>query len=204
MALVHNALNRATELLRGFRAAVGLVDSGYGVERISETLVPTLNIWSGQDSPEWFALRGEKRAFGYYDLAALAGNYSMLQIYNPHQLIVVVDEIRASLKVAGDILLLYTNTQLSAGTSSTHALDRRLNRPATNIRYEQAAALVGTIFGWHSALAGEEMTIGHRMVLGFNQGIVIAPGAVNTRIIANFYWRERAFLPGESLPELAF
>lgn len=56
MGHVHNSLDRATDLTRGIRRAVGMVGPDGGVERLGETLTPIMDVWS---RPEWNALRGD-------------------------------------------------------------------------------------------------------------------------------------------------
>lgn len=91
MGHVHNALDRATELVRGFRRAVGLTGPEGGVERFGETLTPVMDIWS---QPIWATLRGDWLQWGRANVAAGgAGTRSIVRlrpVANSGRLLVVV------------------------------------------------------------------------------------------------------------------
>lgn len=75
MTVIHNSLNRATELLRGFRRTLGLSEGG--IERVSETLYPTFDIWT---HPEMAVPRGEYPWCSRIQQAAVAAQYGSVEV----------------------------------------------------------------------------------------------------------------------------
>lgn len=92
MGHVHNALDRATELVRGFRRAMGLLGPDGGVERFGETLTPVMDMWS---QPHWNTLRGDWLQWCSGTSAANAGFRSRVRLrpVSTSKMIVVVHHI---------------------------------------------------------------------------------------------------------------
>lgn len=128
MGQLHNELRDATSLLRGFRRLFGGTDPGLGVERLSETLVPIVDIW---DRPEFAFLRDEFIWWTSRSDGLVAGQFSGVGIAGrtttPNSLTIVT---RIRNKGASSV-----NVRLVTATAhdSDGGLTRRDNRIATDI-----------------------------------------------------------------------
>ncbi len=93
MGQLHNELTgRAGFLARAIRNALQIENADTGIERLSETLTPTVNLW---ERPEWALLRGERLWGVAPSQAAVVAEFSQVGIFNPANsgLIVVVKEV---------------------------------------------------------------------------------------------------------------
>lgn len=202
MTHVHNALHRATDLLRGIRRAVGL-DSGEdpGVERISETLQPILDMWG---RPEFSVLRGEGLFARDYSVAAGAGVRAKLQIFNPagSKRLVMIDEVYATANTAGYISFWLHNGNL---TTLGNNLSRRDTRfpTATMVARSYTEATAGNPSGTHmlryGVLADQGARIPVAWVLPQGWGLTITHLTDNVTLYVSWIGRERVMMPGELL-----
>lgn len=199
MAELHNALRRTRGLLGAFQKAFGL-DQSAGVERLGETLQPTLNIF---ERPEWALLRGEEWfAVDETQTAGGAGNFSKIGIFNPTGsglLVVVLDHIIRS-STADSVLLLPTTTLLGNG-ATVQMLDRRrrVSHGARSHFAADAVAVADRMLTIRSA-AAEPMTFRIPIVLPPGQGFVWKSNTDNIQIVAGFVGYQRAMLPSELIP----
>lgn len=198
MGHVHNALDRATDLIRGYRRALGIVGPDGGVERFGETLTPVIDLW---DNPRWIALMGDNPQFGTLTVAANAGNRSMVQLMpSPtSKTIVIVHEIRCS--AAFNIRTHNTQTtELGAVTTQRGTRDPRAgsdNRVSLN-GTNTAGAVVGNL-RFHVPIT--PFIFQQPIILNstgvFAASIVLDPNADNTAIIASLVWTLHDVFPGE-------
>jgi hypothetical protein len=194
MTMVHNALDRATEISRGFRRALGMHDGG--VERTSETLTPVFNLWGRL---EHGFLRGEVPGWGWTEVAAGGvGIWSLIQLLNPvgsgrivvctH--IVVMQQTRVN--------LLDDNTALTNVTAQGPA-DGRLAFSSVGlglsgrVRHQTNASALGV--SNYALPASGQYEIGAVLMEG--DSIICDPRASNTTLWCGYRWYERVPLPGE-------
>ena len=93
MASIHNAITRQN-FNKAVRGALGIAKSDPALERFSETLDVTMDLWS---MPEWAFLRGELLWASGVTQVAVAAEFSGAAVVNPvgSQSLVIVDDISA-------------------------------------------------------------------------------------------------------------
>lgn len=215
---VHNQLVRGW-LTDALKRALGVTKDPGGIERYGETLVPTFDPW---DQPEWAYLRGEKLAAQSRFQAAAPGEFGMIALLNPSNIvngieqnrtIAVVDAISAF--STGAIVHYQVALQTQAALVATltfpggigSSRDRRwtgpsgaaggLNTICQTLAGSDAAAFGNVIDtqGGASVPAFQSVPI----VLQAGQGVVVQGATVNIAMFASFNWRERIAFPGELL-----
>jgi hypothetical protein len=193
---VHNALHHLTELQAGYRAALGEMDEQFsGIERAGETLLPTLDLWG---LPEWAILRGEQLALGRLSVAALAGNFSMVQVENEtSDRLTVIERGTRFFASGGSVLILsITTTQLANTRGRCFVRDGRNVRPTvpgTNRRDEQAAAVPAGVSNGDAFLlpATSGQPLDFEVVLDPGFTLVARPDAQNIAVHAAIVARSR-------------
>jgi hypothetical protein len=203
MAGIHNELKRATDLLRGFRRAVGIVDAG-GVERLGETLTPVLDVWA---RPECSILRGEEMWAGSITAGPVAGQYSCAALSPPTSgnRIIIVDAyiIRAATSATIRVGVDAREAGLSAAAATYSIRDDRITTQVPS------ALLYGGTAGAPTSPAGywQDYSISTGAYVRPEFPIVLLPGgrslcfrydgAVNLAFYVGCIWRERQLIPGE-------
>lgn len=208
MAQTHNEIRKGW-LSEAVNRALGRTREG-GIERISETLDPVLNLWG---MPEWAYLRGELLWSGQVTQVAVAGEQSMLALTNPanSNLIVVIE----SILLAGSVQnVRITPTVLRTDIEATLAL--ALVPQARDNRWWQSPIVVGkqarTQF-WTGSNAGSLGGIGTEKIgivagtftLAATPPYILRPGTslliegvtVNLGVDFTVSGRERTAYPGE-------
>lgn len=196
MAQGHNELTAYTDLLRAFKAAVGEKRKpvGWGVERLGETLTPILDIYS---RPEWSALFGEVLWWDTFFVAALAANFSGVQINNvsSNSLLTIDGWTVSGAATAGS-----APSQTYGVVTTTQVGDARDRRFGSS----QTAAGV-QLRGYQIAVS--LLTSSYRVAsdVNYNVPIVLTPGsnatfegsALNAAVALSAFGRIRQLLPGE-------
>lgn len=194
---VHNAIQRANELLRGLKLSFGLDSAAGGVERLGETITPIVDIFARADQ---CYLRAERLCFGRGTKAAAAGVRSHVQLRNPSvNYVAVVTAIQAHSETAGSVLTLHRYDP--ACTDLDGELNVRDGRwgatsPACQIRSQQVAVL-GSAGGSLIHDYAEHAHLEVPFVIAPGIGYLIHPGQDNAHVSVSWYWYERPMLPGE-------
>lgn len=197
MAVLHNQLNRVTELLRGFRRAVGLVDADQeGVSRLGETLTPVLDIWS---LPEHAILREELLGWGQAAAAAGgAGTRSQIQLRNPtgSNRIAVLERVYTN----GAVELGWDTTEYATLVTTSGVRDgRSIRNCVCQVRTQNTIPATGVQRG---QLNGGFMPWDDPIPFSPGVSVFVRATADNTAVSCGFVWRERTMVPGESVDEL--
>lgn len=203
MGSIHNELTgRSGFVARAIRNALQIEDAEKGVERLSETLNPTINLWQ---LPEWALLRGERIWGVEPSQPAVAGEFSAVGIFNPANsgLMVVVDEISMppSATTVSYEASLGPNVVFAA-TSTPNSRDSRvalLSGVQCGSFAHHSVAHIGS--GALIAIFG----VGTNTYSRYPVNVVLSPGfffqisatTANAAVQCNFFGRERPAFAGE-------
>ena len=214
MAQLHNELRRQTEILRAIKDALAITDAEVNVERLGETLTPSINIW---ELPEWAVLRDESLLCEATAQGAVAGELSAVGISNPtgSKAVAVVEAIRyrsgapARVRMAYGIAAL---TDATLGPAGFFNRDPRLT-PGTATPGQGAVTPVRFVFGSDTSFANFlTTTIEDASALIANQDydamcppVVVPPGfsfvaisdTANTLLAVTIRARARTAYPAE-------
>ena len=165
---------------------------------VAPELFPALTLEN--DRPEWSFLKGENLCSRYCTVAALAGNYSMVQLYLPTTartvaVITAVDANSAGIQVGRLVGISGGLGGWAARTTANRDTRNTGSGSSCILETNQNVALpnnFGTLFYQAAART-------------WTQPIVLAPGgaigfwiaALNTAIDFNLAWYERTAQPGE-------
>lgn len=198
MGHVHNSLDRAVDLIRGYRRAMGLLGPEGGVERFGETVTPTMNIWG---ESEWNCLRGDWLQWAQITVAAGgAGLRSMVRLrpVSTSRMVVIVHEIESSTAcLIQNALAADLPTVNSIGQRDTrNPADARVRFTSDNtaaLSGSSRYSLVNVPFRTHFPI------LCHTDGDGTNSGAVtVVSNADNTAITVSMAWTVHDLMPGES------
>lgn len=204
--MIHNALRTYAKLLDAIRRAAG-ESAGTdfsGVERLSETLVPVLDIWR---RPEHALLRGEKLFARRVNSAAVAARFSSVELVNPtgSQVLAVVQRIKCS---SGNAIIAIDNGAALGVTATTNGIVVD-GRNAT-LGFDSTCTLVTGDFAATVANPQDFVTFAGgaagASTFGSDFPWILPPGrklfmvcdTVNTAINMTVLWWERPLLPNEA------
>jgi len=211
MAGLHNAIKYGGQLLKGLAFAVGVDPQESGVERLGETLTPTIDPWT---MPEWAYLRAERLIASAFDIVGAAGTVPEVMLYNPQ---------------TSRRLLVVTNLHWSWVTTTGATFQYRFFRGALPVSFTvQASGPVDTrdpgLIANNGGSTGQLATAANAVVQGGNvfdtmqgeaapvrpindvnpvilapgTGFSFGPGVVGVqRFIGGIRWRERIMFPNE-------
>lgn len=203
MGSVHNELTgRSGFVSRAIRNALQIESGEVGIERVSETLQPNINLWS---RPEWAILRGERLWAVAPSQPAVAAEFSQVGIFNPAAsgLIVVVDAVMGVANTTATVQEFMLGANVAFTATGT-----------PNSRDSRTALLVGIQCGSFAHHAGARIGSGALIAsIGHNNGtyaywplnVVLHPGfflaggpsVVNTLAAISFFGSERPAFAGE-------
>lgn len=126
MGSIHNELTgRSGFISRAIRNALQVENAEVGVERLSETLNPIMDLWS---RPEWNLLRGERIWTASPSTAGIAGEQAVLGVRNPagSNLIVVVEDVYVTGALVFELRAAPTGAYVPDGISTANARDSRV------------------------------------------------------------------------------
>lgn len=205
MGGVHNELTgRAGFIARALRNALQIEDPGVALERVSETLQPTFDLWA-KHRPEFSLLRGE-RLFGVApSQPAVAGEFGQVGIFNPagSGLIVIVTDLLGCLPGAGVTVEVQLGANVAfTATSTPNSRDSRtalLTGVQCGSFANHAAARIGSgalITAFGQAVVGY-LNLPINVVLHPGFFLAVGPNIVNTSIGCSFVGYERPAFAGE-------
>jgi hypothetical protein len=209
---VHNALHRTTELLQGFKRAMGIDRDADGVERLGETLTPVFDIWS---QPEWARLRGEHLGVIELSAVAAAALRSIIGIRNTSTVdepwLVVVEPGSAAVSSAVQSIMLgsISLTDIGGDTPLQSRDGRRPVGPSfTRGRTDSTAALPAGLtqgqclrgtnpLGGTGGFEQTMIEVKQPILLRCGQGFYFYPASDDRAVNGMFYTRSRKLFPGE-------
>lgn len=198
MSHIHNALERATDLIRGFRRALGIVGPEGGIERFGETLTPIMNLWG---HPDWSLLHGELLQWSTASIPAGGAGFRSQFMIRPvatSKLIVVVRHIECNIafNVRTGLLSNLGTAQSTFQRDTRNPSDSRVAATSAN-----GAAAIGTV-RFQVLSAPFRLTLPiviHTDGDGTNSGaLVVDPRTDNTAIDVAVAWTAREAFPGEN------
>lgn len=195
-------LKNATYLMRGFRRVLGVVDPG-GVERLGETLHAIIDIWA---RPEWALPCGEILGGGVGAEAAVAGQYSCVQLFNPGISRHLVISEQVSVQQSSRVYVMQGGVPALAALSDCGPRDGRLPFNVGGLRIN-AQVRDGTLPNLNQLYLIQELPAAGvyevELVLPPACGCIVIPrSGVNLDCGAAYFWREHYILPGESAQEM--
>ncbi|MGH7180161.1 MAG: hypothetical protein ACREJC_22475 [Tepidisphaeraceae bacterium] len=205
MTLVHNALIAFPELARAYKRAVGS-DWEVAVERLSETVVPTLDLWS---QPEWRHLIAIRSWHTRRSDAAVAAQTSGVGIQNVAGSRSIVVITRCSTDTGNTQLFQGLATATIDASSNCHPRDSRIQLfPDAGVAIPRvvdvttanlgAAGYFGPTFSVVAGVEGAEIiNRDNPVVLAPNSILLVVRSPVATAITAGFAGYTRRALPGE-------
>lgn len=195
------------ELLRAYVLAAGLAENEAGVERLGETLTPTLNIW---ERPEWALLRGETLwVANRVVTAGGAGTMAGVAICNPvgSGIVTVVEKAQLNVAVAGaviGVMMLALDSLILANfgnTAQVHTRDRRKQTTGqTLVRYGNTIVglLAGTEVEYQPAVTVVCRMVNLPVPLYAGQGLLLQTNDDASAISAHFSGYERKCVLNEA------
>jgi hypothetical protein len=203
---VHNGLARLTDVQRGAKIALGLDSGEGGLERLSESIQVTRDLWG---DPYVRHLLNERSFQGYAEVGAGgAGTYSSCAFScNTAGWIALLERIEINLQAGGVVYLLRGVPQPTPSAYRQPRDTRQLTlAPIAQITQDATAiaAPAGVICTAFRILAATPLTVPLDWVFALVSGsslpyraLVVYNAATNVSLEVNFYWRERSLLPGE-------
>lgn len=198
MGHVHNALDRATDLIRGYRRALGILGPEGGLERFGETLTPVIDLWG---DPRFAVLMGDVPQFGTATVAANAGFRSQIQLrpVPGSNIIVIVHEI-----IGSQATLIRTDLTGSVGalpTAQANRGNRDSRRPAEArvlMFSDNTAAAVGNARYTQPANVPFRIPIILHEDAAGASSVICDPGIDNAACTISFAWTVHPRFPGEA------
>lgn len=207
--MIHNAITKFAQLADSYRRALGESQGFSGLERASETLQPTLDLWS---RPEWAWLRGEILAFGQQSVAAVVGQAGFGALWVPATAGFLATVTRARFYTAGvaDTYELrldgFAVAAAGGAIAASGPFDGRSRAYAgtgqqtvTQFRQGTSAAAFGTLAEHYVNVANTFLDLPLNIVLPPGCGMHIQCATVNTIFRIALNWIERPLLPGEGI-----
>ena len=207
MGNLHNELRRGM-LGPALSRALGLTKGTEGLERVGETLTPTIDLWS---DPSWAYLRGEPLLSWTGLIAEVAGEYSGAGLVLPVGCGTLIILERCTVSSAASTRY-YAQRATAAQIQATFLVDGGRG----NQRDTRWQALFGPGQGhvWSgsdAAFFGVELELTGNagvndmatcsaclpLIISPGNGFLIQPTAANQALYVTFGWRERKALPGE-------
>jgi len=159
--------------------------------------------------PEMYKLRNENLCMGFVNQAAVAGQASQAQLFNPinsqFQLIIEKFTVRTPVAVVVDLRWSVLNSPLAGTQAVTGFRDGRAGiQPVAVgqtvgqlISLTNAVPFGGNAFGRFGALANSQITEEIEFIIGPGQGILFALVSANQSLQLTVRWRERFVENGE-------
>ena len=201
MSHVHNSLHRCTQLLQGYKRALGMDVSEDGVERIGETLTAVLDLWS---QPEFALPRGEYLGHGNLVVSGVAATRTIVGVRNistQDDSWVVVVEPGSSCTSSGGTAVASTTLTDIADNKGLIGRDGRMGHapPMVRIRAENIAIPAGVtngivLFGHNPVTV---IRLEQPIVLRDGQSFYFLSDTDALTLTASFYTRSRKSFPGE-------
>lgn len=202
MAEEHNAIKYGSTISRAGAIAVGGAYGDVGISRLSESLVPSINLWQ---RPDWALLRGEIDFARFVSPAVVAGRFATTEIVNPNAGSKIAT-VYVNLQGASDAVdFVIDNGPAIAANQVTNrgvAVDGRFPNlgevsQCTIVTGDAAAGTVLPQYRWRNAALGQIMPHWLAWVLPPGRKIFIASGAVAQTFSLNVFIRERTPFPSE-------
>ena len=200
MAEEHNALKYGPLISKAASIAAGGGYGEVGISRLSETLTPTIDLWS---RPEWALLRGERHWMVRPSNIATVAEFTQVGIRNPtgSRMLVVVQWIQVVPVSNEKFSVKYAASSAVDATSTPNSLDTRTSLLAgistVSLANSAAAALGANLASWSrlSGDSGEPLRLDLVLSPGFD--VYVGIDVTNRAIEATFRGYERMAFPGE-------
>lgn len=206
MPNVHNELRLMSALQRAAKIAFGLDAGSGGLERLSETIQVSKDLWK---YPEDAFMRGEYNSYGSTNQAAVAGEYTQLGVAMMQTgWIGILEEMYLMATAAGWVNIGTLTASLATAGTIHGVLDNRkapgssiAGLPQARLSHTTNVAGLGTGFGTLYLAANTYTRFAIPFVFAgigtLPRGFSVETQAVNVGLYASFRWRERQLLPGE-------
>jgi hypothetical protein len=200
---VHNALRRGP-WGQAASAILGESRESTGIERLSESLSPVINLWS-EDRPDWNVERLEQRVQLHGFQAAVAGEFSCIVFEAPpdDDSILIIDK----LIITGTLQHLIGYDARPAGATESQLkemLDQRARPNAAVLPRSRvfsdtnaATALTAQFFRFTGSNAGSTVLEVPFVLIGNNRALIVEVGTANSPATVTAFGRERRLLPSE-------
>lgn len=187
---------------RLLRRVGGLLGPGSKVSEVLSEIFPTVDV--ERVPGELLFLMGTRIAYGGTKQAAVAAEFSKIQIFNPDDsgILITVTRMIVQAEVTGAIAWDINGTAIQSAVGNGRVRDTRVSTdeiPTGQIRTDTSVGTT-TITGTTKVLADTAFTLEDE-----NGIAVLAPGSgfqvglldANVTMRATFYWRERTALDSE-------
>lgn len=203
MSSIHNALRRGP-WSHAAQGILGDTREGGGIERLSESMTPTIDLWG---RPDWLLYVNEKMVFLHGFQPAVAGEFSCCVFEAPAtplpgQSILVIDR----LLIHGAVQCIIGYDARPAGATESQVkdfLDQRARpiaaaRPRSRVFNDSnaATALTGPFFRFTPPANSVTIEVPF-ICLSLNLALIVEVGTVNTACTVTAIGRERDLLPPE-------
>lgn len=210
MGSQHNELRRGP-WTRAADAILGTTREGSGIERLGESMTPSIDLWSPA-RPDWDLYRQEKGIYLHAATTAVAAEFSSVIFEAPlsGQSILIIDQIHITVGAAAQFNIGYdirpagAAAQVTKDFLDTRGRDTTAARPRSNVYADTNAA---------TALTGPFMrvTISGNLTFVLNTRFVLlgVPPLINANVLiiehqtvnvafsATAFGRERELMPSE-------
>lgn len=200
MAEEHNAIKYGVTISQAAAIASGGAYSDVGVSRLSETLTPTMDLWSRR---EWELLRGEIMFGRALTSPVVAARFSSIELVNPAgntKLCVVRGIVRFGGAAGIDFSV---DSGAALGVTTTNrgvALDRRfpqLGETSTCTLVIGDLAAGAANVQWSTSTSVPASTVPLPWVLPPGSKLFMVSDTAATAIFLNIFFSERSPFPGE-------
>lgn len=205
MAQMHNAMRRGP-WSSAATAIVGDTREGAGIERLGESLTPTIDLWS---RPDWLLYVREYMVYLHGFQAAVAAELSCI-VFDAAPFansLLVIDELHVNAGGALQIAIGYDARPAGAVESTLKDFTDQRARPVFAARPRSrvwadsnaATALTGPRFRFTCVAGTNRIPLpAPHVLLGNQLSLIVEHDAtVNTALIATAFGRERTLLPSE-------
>ena len=196
MGDVQNELRRAGRITTAYLNALGMTEGI--VDRLGDTLIPTMDVWS---QPDWNFLRGDHMYAREAAATAVAARFSQVQLVMPSTATALA-VVRKIVRTGGTLRI-----QLSGGPVTgvvqnlkrglpTDSRSPRLGGETSQLEVNEVDAAAGlNLPQWFLQNAnGEEIP---PFVVGPGSNLFISELTANTAMGVVVFWTERTFFPSE-------
>lgn len=205
MGTIHNALKRGPWTIAA-NAILGETREGSGIERLGESMTPTLDLWS---RPDWLLYSREQLVYLHAQVANVAAEFGAGVFEAPPIVngLLVVDRIEIGGLVAAATFFIGYDARPAGSvevTTNKDFLDQRCRpnpaaRPKSRVFTDTnaATALTGPSFRTTCAANVINTIEGPFILLGNNLALIVEHAVVNIPFNVSVFGRERQLLPSE-------
>jgi hypothetical protein len=204
MGSIHNELRRGP-WSRAATAILGDTREGSGIERLGESMTPSLDLWSPA-RPDWAIYRGEQLVYLHDLQAAVAAEFGCIVFEAPPNPVSILTIDFLEVTFASEVLVGYDARPAGSveNTTTKDFLDQRARptaaaRPRSRVFADSnvGTALTGPFRRFTPTVSVTTIIPGPFVLLGNNLALIVEGALANVAIRVSAVGRERDLLSSE-------